>query len=68
MHLLTCRENNVFFVFSLVSIFSNKRKYKKKQKKNGNTEKMKYENEIRGQNTKVEIGLRWLKATHSQEI
>ena len=59
----------MYFLYFLLLVFSLTRENtKKKKKKNGNTEKMKYENEIRGQNTKVEIGLRWLKATHSQEI
>ena len=58
----------MYFLYFLLLVFSLTRENTKKNKKNGNTEKMKYENEIRGQNTKVEIGLRWLKATHSQEI
>ena len=58
----------MYFLYFLLLVFSLTRENTKKTKKNGNTEKMKYENEIRGQNTKVEIGLRWLKATHSQEI
>ena len=58
----------MYFLYFLLLVFSLTRENTKKKKKNGNTEKMKYENEMRGQNTKVEIGLRWLKATHSQEI
>ena len=58
----------MYFLYFLLLVFSLTRENTKKNKKNGNTEKMKYENEIRGQNTKVEIGLRWLKATHSLEI
>ena len=48
----------MYFLYFLLLVFSLTRENTKKKKKNGNTEKMKYENEIRGQNTKVEIGLR----------
>ena len=48
----------MYFLYFLLLVFSLTRENTKKNKKNGNTEKMKYENEIRGQNTKVEIGLR----------
>ena len=50
----------MYFLYFLLLVFSLTRENTKKKTKNmnGNTEKMKYENEIRGQNTKVEIGLR----------